>query len=66
MTKLWTERSLNPKLINSPAYTVDALSVLCAQLTGDLLAIAKFLFDCTLNSCISYRIVFTGETLMKR
>ena len=24
---------------------IDALSVLCAQLTRDLLAIAKFLFD---------------------
>ena len=26
---------------------IDALSVLCAQLTRDLLAIAKFLFHCT-------------------
>jgi len=28
---------------------IDALSVLCAQLTRDLLAIAKFLFTCSLS-----------------
>ena len=29
---------------------IDALSVLCAQQTSDLLAIAKFLFNCVLTT----------------
>jgi len=33
---------------------IDALSVLCAQLTRDLLAIAKFLFS---NVCMQIKLV---------
>jgi len=38
---------------------MNALNVLCAQLTRDLFAIAKFLFVCLLNSELIYAFVFS-------
>ena len=34
---------------------IDALSVFCAQLTRDLLAIAKFLFETRCSSCVDIK-----------
>jgi len=41
---------------------IDALSVLCAQLTRDLLAIAKFLFYTKWHGNISTATPLTGAT----
>jgi len=46
----------------------DALSVLCAQLTRDLLAIAKFLFYCTQQQPLCWHLVVhltTGDVADK-
>ena len=49
-----SNRDLSPRFHGHGAIfmPIDALSVFCAQLTRDLLAIAKFFFNCFMEDAV--------------